>query len=172
MITDKFSDNIKKYTRIVEKVIVTVLIVMMSAILLLATVQLVIFLIQNVGKNGEIISLDGLMDTFGVFLLILIGIELLETIKIYLRHNIVHVEVVILVAIIALARKIVILRIEELDGSVIAAIGILIVALGAAYYFIKKIGLLTLDCDEEIPRIFGSKLPEDKNKEDSNKPEK
>jgi hypothetical protein len=40
---------------------------MMSAILLLATVQLVIFLIQNVGKNGELISHDGLMDTFGVF---------------------------------------------------------------------------------------------------------
>lgn len=163
MLPDKFSDSIKKYTRIVEKVIVTVLIVMMSAILLLATVQLVIFLIQNVGKNGELISLDGLMDTFGVFLLILIGIELLETIKIYLRHNIVHVEVVILVAIIALARKIVILRVEELDGTVIAAIGILILALGAAYYFIKRIGLLTLDCDDETPGIFGSKVPKDKN---------
>ena len=59
MLPDKLNDSIKKYTRIVEKVIVTVLIVMMSAILLLATVQLVILLIQNIGKNGELINLDG-----------------------------------------------------------------------------------------------------------------
>lgn len=155
MIQDKSADIIRKYTRLVEKVIVTVLIIMMSAILLMATVQLVIFLIHNIGKSGELVSLDGLMDTFGVFLLILIGIELLETIKIYLRHKIVHVEVVVLVAIIALARKIVIIKIEELDGLVIGALGILIVSLGGAYYLIKKIGLMTLDCDDgtdEIPQ--------------------
>ncbi len=162
MISENFNNFLKKYTRLIEKVIITVLIVMMSVILLLATIQLVIFLFQNIGKNNELISLDGLMDIFGIFLLILIGIELLETIKIYLRHNIVHVEVVILVAIIALARKIVIVKIEDFDGVVIASIGVLILALGATYYFIKKIGLLTLDCED------GKKEIDDKSDSEKN----
>lgn len=49
------------------------------------------------------IGLDELMDLFGVFLLVLIGIELLDTIKVYLKENVVNVEVVVLVAIIAVS---------------------------------------------------------------------
>ena len=107
---------LKKFTSSVEKIIITILIFMMSIVLIFATAELVYSLIKGFLDKGSffIISLDTLMDTFGGFLLILIGIELLETIKIYLKQNIVHVEVVVLVAIIALARKIVILKVEDL----------------------------------------------------------
>lgn len=83
-------------------------------------------------------DLDDLMDLFGVFLLVLIGIELLDTIKVYLKQNQAHVEVLVLVAIIALAREIVILKVEVLDGETIIGIGVLIIALSIAYYLIKK----------------------------------
>ena len=45
----------------------------------------------------------------GGFLLVLIGIELLDTIKAYFRENTIHVEIVILLAIIAIARKVILL---------------------------------------------------------------
>jgi uncharacterized membrane protein (DUF373 family) len=105
-------------------------------------------------NKSLLISLNALMGTFGGFLLILIGIELLETIKVYLKQNIVHVEVVILVAIIALARKIVIINVEELSIEVSAGIAALILALGIAYYLIKKTGIMILslndNCEDEI----------------------
>ena len=44
----------------------------------------------------------------GFFLLVLIGIELLETIKAYLLTNVIHVEIVLEVALIAIARKVII----------------------------------------------------------------
>jgi len=94
------------------------------------------------------INLDRLMDLFGVFLLVLIGIELLDTIKVYLREKVVHVEVVVLVAIIALARKVVVLKIEELDGLMIIGIAILVVALSVSYYLIKRAGLMICDMGE------------------------
>ena len=59
-----------------------------------------------------------------------------------------HVEVVVLVAIIALARKIVILKIEELSLEIMAGIGILILALSIAYYLIKKTGIMILTLNE------------------------
>ena len=140
---------LKKFTSTVEKIIITVLILMMSLILIFATIELVYSLTKGILAEGTlIISLETLMDTFGGFLLILIGIELLETIKIYLKQNIVHVEVVVLVAIIALARKIIILKIEELSLEVTAGIGILIITLAVAYYLIKKTGILILSLND------------------------
>lgn len=144
-----------KFTSIIEKVIVTILIFMMSLILISATLQLVYSLFMDFYTNKSLlISLNALMSTFGGFLLILIGIELLETIKVYLKQNIVHVEVVILVAIIALARKIVIINVEELSIEVSAGIAALILALGIAYYLIKKTGIMILslndNCEDEI----------------------
>ncbi len=141
---------LKKFTSSVEKIIITILIFMMSIVLIFATAELVYSLIKGFLEKGTffIISLDTLMDTFGGFLLILIGIELLETIKIYLKQNIVHVEVVVLVAIIALARKIVILKVENLTFEIMAGIGLLVLTLSIAYYLIKKTGIMILTLNE------------------------
>lgn len=118
---------------------------MMSGILILATIELGYHLYMTISSYNLLIPLGDLMDLFGVFLLVLIGIELLDTIKIYLKQNVVHVEVVVLVAIIALARKIVILKIEDLSGEILIGIGILITALAIAYYLIKKTNLLAIN---------------------------
>ncbi|MEA4974532.1 MAG: phosphate-starvation-inducible PsiE family protein [Paludibacter sp.] len=142
---------LKKFTQIIEKIIVITLIFMMSFVLLLATVELARFVISAIGNEGDwLISLNGLTGLFGVFLLVLIGIELLDTIKVYLKQNVVHVEVVVLVAIIALARKIVIIEVEQLSGELLIGIGVLIISLAIAYYLIKRTGLLTIKMKEDL----------------------
>jgi uncharacterized membrane protein (DUF373 family) len=135
--------KIIKLAQIFEKVIIYSLIIMMAAILVLATIELGYFLFKSVFTSQDLlINLDILMELFGLFLLVLIGIELLDTIKVYLKESVVHVEVVVLVAIIAIARKVVVLKIEELSGIVIIGISTLIIALSLSYYLIKKAGLL------------------------------
>lgn len=137
---------LKKLTQSVEKVIIITLIIMMSVVLIFATIELGYFFLLYLGNaDSFLISLDGLTNLFGVFLLVLIGIELLDTIKIYLKQNVVHVEVVVLVAIIALARKIVIIEVEQLTGDYLIGMGVLIAALALAYYLIKKAGFLTFN---------------------------
>ena len=132
-----------KLARKVEKFIIYTLIIMMAGILILATFELGYYLFRSIiNSDYLLIDLDELMDLFGVFMLVLIGIELLDTIKVYLRENVVHVEVVVLVAIIALARKVIALKIEKLSGEAIIGLALLIVALGATYYLIKRAGLL------------------------------
>jgi uncharacterized membrane protein (DUF373 family) len=134
-----------RFSRVIESIIIILLIVMMSGVLILATFELGYYLFHAVANSTNFfIPLDNLMDLFGVFLLVLIGIELLDTIKVYLRENVVHVEVVVLVAIIALARKVVILKIEELSGEVIIGIGVLITTLAVTYYILKKTEAMTI----------------------------
>ena len=50
-----------------------------------------------------------MIAVLGAFLLVLIGVELLDTIKAYFRENAIHVEIVVLLAIIAVARKVILL---------------------------------------------------------------
>jgi uncharacterized membrane protein (DUF373 family) len=60
-------------------------------------------------------------------------------IKIYLREKVVHVEVVFMVAMVAIARKVVILDVDELSGLTLAGIGTVILALSVGYYLVKRI---------------------------------
>ncbi len=144
----------KKISRLIERGIIYILILLMSVILILATIELAHYVIRSIlNSDYLLVDLDELMDLFGVFLMVLIGIELLDTIKVYLRENQVHVEVIVLVAIIALARKIVVIKIEELSGETIIGLGVLILALSAAYFFIKKAGLMVYQFTDEKPVI-------------------
>ncbi len=129
--------------KIIQKVIIYSLIVLMTAVLILATIELGYYIFSYVMESDyAIINLNQLMDLFGIFMLVLIGIELLDTIKVYLKENVMHVEVVVLVAIIAVARKVVVLKIEDVEGLKIIGMAFIIVALAVAYYLIKKSGLM------------------------------
>jgi uncharacterized membrane protein (DUF373 family) len=139
----------KKTGKIIQNVIIYSLIVLMTAVLLLATIELGYYIFKSVIESDyAIINLTLLMELFGTFMLVLIGIELLDTIKVYLKENVVHVEVVVLVAIIAIARKVVVLKIEEIEGLKIIGVAFIIVALAVAYYLIKKSGLIVCSLDE------------------------
>lgn len=146
-------NDLKKLTRWIEKLIIHALIVMMAGILILATIELGYYLITTIlDSRSLLVNLDKLLDLFGIFLLVLIGIELLDTIKVYFKENVVHVEVVVLVAIIAIARKVVIMKAEELPGITLLGIAAIILALSVSYYLIRKAGLCEFDLGEGVFR--------------------
>lgn len=140
----------KAIARKVEKAIIMVLIFLMFLVLITATIDLGLYLFRSI-YNAEyfLMDFDALIDVFGAFLLVLIGIELLDTIKVYLRRNLVHVEVVVLVAIIALARKIVVLRIDEYSREMLLGLAAMITALAVAYYLIRRAGLMEYQIDSD-----------------------
>jgi uncharacterized membrane protein (DUF373 family) len=84
-----------------------------------------------------LLEIDELLEIFGFFLLILIGVELLETIKAYLETNIIHVEVVLEVALIAIARKVIILDLKLYSELTLLGIAALIITLAGAYALLK-----------------------------------
>jgi uncharacterized membrane protein (DUF373 family) len=91
------------------------------------------------------LNTDEMIRVLGAFLLVLIGVELLDTIKAYFVENTIHVEIVVLLAIIAVARKVILLeppKVITFDyGFELMGIGVIVVGLAASYYLIKKAGL-------------------------------
>ena len=128
-----------KYLRYFEKIITVSLIIMMAVVILLATIELGWIIIKDI-ITPPILLLDinEMLDIFGLFLLVLIGIELVETIKAYLSERVIRVEVVIIVALIAISRKVIILDVKELPSLTLIGIAAIILALSTGYYLLKK----------------------------------
>lgn len=120
--------------------IVHFLIAMMILTVLLTTIELGWIIIKDIITPPIILlEIEELLEIFGFFLLVLIGVELLETIKAYLIEKVVHVEVVIEVALIAIARKVIILDLEKYEDLTLIGIAALISAIAIAIYAIRRI---------------------------------
>ena len=129
-----------------EKLIYAVLMVMLIVVLLAALGDLIWLLFQSlVEKTPVLLESHELIMVLGAFLLVLIGVELLDTIKAYFIENTIHVEIIILLAVIAVARKVILLDPSGMNGFEygfeLMGIGVIIVGLGAGYYLIKKAGI-------------------------------
>ena len=122
-----------------ERLIVAALIGMMSLVVLLATVELGWIILNDIFSPPIILlEIKEVLEIFGFFLLVLIGIELLETIKAYLIEKAVHVEIVLEVALIAIARKVVIIDLDKYDGFTLVGMAALVISVATAFYAIKR----------------------------------
>ena len=125
-----------------EKIFYGALIVLLMVVLVFALIELVWAIITTVTyPTAGFFQSTALVEVLGAFLLVLIGIELLDTMMEYFRENAIHVEIVVLLAIIAIARKVILLNPSQTTGSDLIGIGIVIIGLAGAYYLIRKAGI-------------------------------
>jgi uncharacterized membrane protein (DUF373 family) len=122
-----------------ERIITRTLLVMMAGVVLLATVELAWLLGKDMlSPPLFLLGLDELLELFGQFLLVLIGIELLHSMKIYIEHRMIHLEAVLSVALIAVARKIIVLDTKELPEGTLLGIATMVFALTLGYYLVRR----------------------------------
>lgn len=76
---------------------------------------------------------------FAGILLVLIGLELLETLRAYLHDRHVRLEVVLIVAVIAMGRHIIMLDFERMHGLSLLGVAALMLALTGGYFLIRRI---------------------------------
>jgi len=126
------------FLRKIERVVISALLIMMVITVLLATIEVGWLLIKDVITEPMfLLEVEELLDIFGLFLLVLIGIELMETLKVYLTERAIHVEVVFTVALIAVCRKVIILDVKQLPSLTLLGIAAIIVAMSFGYFLLK-----------------------------------
>ena len=114
--------------------LVMAVIVAASVLELVIIVYLELFVATD---DALFLEIDELFRIFGFVFMILIGFELMETVEMYFKENVIHAEVVLLVAVIAVSRKVILLDLEKYDALAVTGLGIIILALGGCYYLIK-----------------------------------
>jgi uncharacterized membrane protein (DUF373 family) len=128
-------------------------------VLLLLAVAIYLTVIDIVGffdlvKETDINELDKgvVLDFIGAILLIIICLELVETVFSYSIDHKIRVEVVLLVGITAIVREIIVLDVNKYGAEYVVALGGVIIAIAGAYYLIKRgqeIELRTTDAESE-----------------------
>lgn len=142
---DRFKDEpfIEMIGR-VEGWVSKLLSIAMLVVILVAVFDLSIFLVRDF-LVPEITSPDfgrfsvSLFKIFGLFLNVLIALEIMENITAYLKKHVVQVELVIVTSLIAVARKIIILDLEQKTASELIALAFAILALSGSYWLVRNL---------------------------------
>ncbi|MEZ8017827.1 phosphate-starvation-inducible PsiE family protein [Vibrio splendidus] len=86
-----------------------------------------------------ILTISDMLATFGAFMAVLIAIEIFINITVYLRDNVIHVKIVMATALMAIARKVIIIDIESMSANYLFAIAAVVLAMSLGYWMIHKL---------------------------------
>jgi uncharacterized membrane protein (DUF373 family) len=127
-----------------EKLIIRAITILLMFTIAVATLWLCfLFAVNTYDRLSSVRDAMALQEVVqqalgGVFV-VLLGLELLETLKTYATKHRFRLEVVLVVGAIAVARHIVQLDFRRADGAYLAGLGGLIAALVIGYCFVQRI---------------------------------
>ena len=125
------------------RIVAYILLFLMGSVVILSLVDLAYIIFLDIHWYPlPLITFEEVEHILSFALWILIALELFQSVKVYLdrhtshRH---HVETVLVVSIIAVARKVIVLNLHEYDGLLIIGLASIIVALCGGYYLLHKV---------------------------------
>lgn len=131
-------ENFLKGIHKIENLVSKVLSVALVAVILVSLGDLIIFLWKDLIIEPVGFFSQTLIEIFGLFLNILIALELLENITAYLKKHVVQVELVIVTSLIAVARKIIIFDLSKATALDLIGLAFAILALSISYWLIRR----------------------------------
>lgn len=136
------SDGMLEYINRFERAVYTILLVLLLVVITFSLVSLIYVTAERLlSPPMYLLENHELLDLFGMFLLVLIGIEFLESIKAYLKENVIHFELIIVIAITAIARKVILIELENAGDIQVIGLGIVVLSLSAGYYLLRRGGI-------------------------------
>jgi len=139
-LAELFNDkNFLKIVHITENIVSKVLSLGIIIVIFVSIIDLIFILAKYLFVTGKIgFFASTIFEIFGLFLNILIALELLENVTVYLRKHILQLELVLTTALIAVARKIIIFDPKQYEKVDLVALGIAIICLSASYWLVKR----------------------------------
>jgi len=130
-----------RYVEKFEELISRALLLMMAAVVLLTTIELAWILVKDVLTPPVfLLEIGEILELFGLFLLVLIGIELMHSVKIFIKRRAIHLEAMLVVALVAVARKVIVLEPKELAPEAVLGLAAMALALTIGYYLVRRAG--------------------------------
>lgn len=131
---EKFLD----FLHLLENWVSKILSLALVCVILFGLLDLVYFLGQEISQKplGFFNESKSIIGIFGLFLNILIALELLENITAYLKKHVVQVELVIVTSLIAVARKIIIFDFKQYNGIDLMGLALASISLSISYWIV------------------------------------
>ncbi|NJN87951.1 MAG: phosphate-starvation-inducible PsiE family protein [Leptolyngbyaceae cyanobacterium SL_7_1] len=122
----------------IEDFFAKILSLIMIGVVLFAIIDLAIVLAEELLSPPLGQFSGSLLKIFGLFLNILIALEITQNITSYLGSHIIQIEMVIITSLIAVARKIIILDFEKISYAELLALAAAIFALSICYWLVRR----------------------------------
>ena len=123
----------------IERLLIWTIVIMMILVTLLSTIDLGALLLRDIlSPPVGLLAVQELLDLFGAFLIVLIGFELLHSVKHYLSSEQIRADLVILVALIAVTRKVIVTDWAQAQWPVVLSFGVLVIGLAGSYYLVRR----------------------------------
>jgi len=133
-----WTQKIPRHVANVQRAVIVLVLVLLLVLLGVMVVRLGWLLATELfGTPLARLSVDQLLNLFGFVLLVLIGVELVESVQLFLTDAHVHVEFVILIALTAICRKIITIDLAATPALTLVGIAALVVTLAGAYFLLK-----------------------------------
>jgi len=84
------------------------------------------------------LSVGEIFQVFGAFMVVLIAIEIFINIRLYLGSNTLPIKMVVATALMAIARKVIVLDLDKTSSNEVLAVGVVTLALGVTYWLVGK----------------------------------
>ena len=124
----------------IVRYMVIVLSVLMAFVVLCGVILIGVELYKTLTTSPEtLLSIDGIAATFASFLAVLIAIDIFINISLYVRRHVIAVRLVVATALMAVARKIIVLDFAGIEPIQVISIASIVAALGFSYYFLSKL---------------------------------
>ena len=132
---DKFLKLIRKIENVVAKVLSFALVI----VIFVALFDLIVVLARDLFSPDSRGFLNKtLIRVFGLFLNILISLELLENVTSYFSKHVIQVELVVVTALIAVARKIIIFDPDKFAKNDLIALSVACLTLSLCYWILRR----------------------------------
>jgi uncharacterized membrane protein (DUF373 family) len=118
---------------------IRVLAVLMVVVIFLSVADVAFVLYERLmAPPMLLLSLNDIFVVFASFLAVLIAIEIFANITLYLRDDVIHVRLVIATALMAIARKVIVLDFNTVEPEYLYGTGAVLLALGITYWLVAS----------------------------------
>jgi uncharacterized membrane protein (DUF373 family) len=130
-------ESFLKFLKKVETIAAKVLSIAMVVVLIVSVVDLTILLAGQLLSTPYGFFNESLIEIFGLFLTVLIALEILENITAYLRKHVIQLELVVATSLTAVARKIIIFDFDKSESTDLIGLAIATFALAISYWIVR-----------------------------------
>ncbi len=137
-VSDSNDEQFLVFLKTVETFVAKVLSLAMVIVVLVTLADLCRYLVMELAREPYGFFNTTVIEIFGLFLNVLIALEVLENITAYLKKHVVQVELVIVTSLTAVARKIIIFDSKNAGGIDLIGLGVAILTLAISYWLVRR----------------------------------
>lgn len=123
-------------------------VVLMTLVIIWGVADVIWVLYERLRESPVmLLTISDILSTFGAFIAVMIAIEIFENLTIYLRQNVIEVELVMATALMAIARRVIVLDYKELSAEYVWVTAGVVLAMSIGYWLVRR------QSDRKVDRV-------------------